>query len=201
MSGRPREFEREQALDRAMQLFWERGYDATSMSDLTQELGIGRQSVYGAFGDKRSLFLECMDRYVENTLKVAVFDPLAAEGSPLANVRRVLDDWERYAKSKEFRGCLLGKSLTELGQREPELDRVLRSRLDRMASSFERTLKLAKQRGELSAAADPCVLARALTTFAQGAGMVCQVWREPELIEQTMQGARALLAAFTKVTR
>ncbi|MFZ5893713.1 MAG: TetR/AcrR family transcriptional regulator [Myxococcota bacterium] len=197
MSGRPREFDREQALDRAMELFWERGYDATSMSDLTEALGVGRQSLYGAFGDKRQLFLECMDRYVEVVLKTAIFDPLGAEGSPLENVHRVLDGWEQYAKSSDFRGCLLGKSLGELGQREPELDRVLRTKLDRMSQSFERALKLAKKQGELLPSADPRVLARTLTAFAQGAGMVCQVWREPELIQQTLQGARALLVAFS----
>ncbi|MGC4094018.1 MAG: TetR/AcrR family transcriptional regulator [Polyangiaceae bacterium] len=197
MAGRPREFDRERALEQAMLLFWERGYDATSMSDLTEALGIGRQSLYGTFGDKRALFLACLERYVEGVLKVGVFDPLAADGSPLANVRRVLDGWEAYALSQDFRGCLLGKSLSELGQREPELDRIMRSKLDRMHESLERALKAAKKRGELSASADPRVLARALTAFSQGAGMVCQVWREPELVQQTLQGARALLAAFS----
>jgi TetR/AcrR family transcriptional repressor of nem operon len=201
MSGRPREFDREDALERAMILFWERGYEGTSMSDLTEALGIGRQSLYGAFGDKRALFLACMDRYVEQVLELGVFDPLASAGSPLENVHKVLDGWEQYAQSAQFRGCLLGKSLTELGRREPELDRVLRAKLDRMEAAFERALRLSKKEGELSAAADVRVLARALTTFAQGAGMVCQVWREPELIRQTMDGARSLLAAFSTVQR
>jgi len=197
MSGRPREFDRDEALERAMQLFWVRGYEGTSMSDLTQALGIGRQSLYGTFGDKRRLFLACMDRYVDGVVKFAIFDPLALEGSPLQNVGRVLDAWEGYAKSSEFRGCLLGKSLGELGQREPALDLVLRSKLDRVEQAFERALRLAKKQGELLPSADPRMLARALTTFAQGAGMVCQVWREPEVIHQTLQGARALLAAFS----
>jgi TetR/AcrR family transcriptional repressor of nem operon len=197
MSGRPREFDRDEALERAMQLFWVRGYEGTSMSDLTEALGIGRQSLYGAFGDKRRLFVECIDRYVNGVLKFAIFDPLAQVGSPLQNVERVLDGWESYAQSAEFRGCLLGKSLGELGQREPALDLLLRSKLDRMEQAFEAALVLAKKQGELLASADPRMLARALTTFGQGAGMVCQVWREPDVIRQTLQGARALLAAFS----
>src|SRR5579872_5138058 len=61
--GRPREFDREVALDTAMRLFWERGYEATSISDLTRAMGITPPALYSAFGDKKRLFLESVERY------------------------------------------------------------------------------------------------------------------------------------------
>jgi AcrR family transcriptional regulator len=199
--GRPPEFDREAALDRAMRLFWQRGYEGTSMSDLTHALGIGRQSLYGAFGDKRQLFVACLERYSEEVLQKSLFALLEAEGSGLDAIEQVLDAWQAYAESGDFWGCLLGKSLAELGRRDSELDRLMRAKLDRLQKGFERALVRAKQSGELVASADPRALARSLTAFAQGAAVVCQVWREPRAVRETMLGARALVAAHRTTTR
>jgi TetR/AcrR family transcriptional repressor of nem operon len=194
--GRPPKFDREASLDRAMRLFWEKGYEGTSMSDLTQALGIGRQSLYGGFGDKRELFVLCLERYTEQVLEKSLFAELDDEGSPLAAIERVLDAWEAYANSDAFLGCLLGKSLAELGRRDSELDRLLRAKLDRIQKGFERALTRAKLAGELTASADARALARSVTAFAQGAAVVCQVWRDPRAVRETMLGARALIAAY-----
>lgn len=194
-AGRPPEFDREDALDRAMRLFWRRGYEGTSMSDLTQELGIGRQSLYGAFGDKQKLFVMCLERYADQVLEKSLFGTLDAEGSALAAIERVLAAWEAYAESSEFLGCMLGKSLAELGRRDSELDRLMRGKLDRVQKGLERALARAKAQGELDAHADARAMSRSITAFAQGAAVVCQVWREPRAVRETMLGARALLAA------
>lgn len=176
-----------------MQVFWEKGFEGTSMSDLTGVLGIGRQSLYGAFGDKRALFVECLERYVSTVLEQALFQVLDAEGSPLANVRRVFDAWGAYAESPEFRGCMLGNSLAELGSHDSELDGILRWKLDRLRGGFERALTRAKELGELRESADVGALARSLTAFAQGAALVCRIWRDPEAIRATLLGARTLI--------
>src|ERR1700674_4986058 len=63
--GRPRAFDVDQALDRALHLFWRKGYEGTSLSDLTRAMGINRPSLYAAFGDKETLFRKALDRYVE----------------------------------------------------------------------------------------------------------------------------------------
>lgn len=193
--GRPPEFDREAALERAMRLFWQKGYEGTSMSDLTLALGMGRQSLYGAFGDKQRLFVACLERYSEQVLEKSLFSALDGDGSPLAAVERVLDAWQAYVESDEFLGCLLGKSLAELGRRDSELDRLMRSKLDRIQKGFERALTRAKASGELDAKADPRALARSIAAFAQGAAVVCQVWREPRAVRDTLLGARTLLAA------
>jgi AcrR family transcriptional regulator len=77
--ARPIEFDKDKALDRALLLFWEKGYQATSLQDLLQELGISRSSLYAAFGDKRNLFIECLDLFAERTQLVLL---KAGQGRP-----------------------------------------------------------------------------------------------------------------------
>jgi TetR/AcrR family transcriptional repressor of nem operon len=198
MVGRPLEFDRERALHRAMELFWRQGYEGTSMSDLTQTMGIGRQSLYGAFGDKRKLFVACLERYTEEIFDKALLSILDGDDPPLASIGRVLDAWETYVASDTFMGCLLGKALAELGNQDRELDALLRKKLDRIRKSLERALTRAKEQGELVADTDVRTLARSITAFAQGAAVVCQVWRDPAAVRETLGGARLLLRAHRR---
>jgi TetR/AcrR family transcriptional repressor of nem operon len=195
MAGRPPEFDRDEALEKAMQLFWRQGYDGTSMSDLTSTLGVGRQSLYGAFGDKRALFVACLERYTQEIFEKSLLSLLEGDGPPLAGIHRVLDAWETYVGSDQFKGCLLGKALAELGMHDPKLDALLRTKLDRIRGSLERALTRAKDAGELDAATDASALARSISAFAQGAAVVCQVWRDPAAVRETLAGARDLLQA------
>src|SRR6266446_8126011 len=105
--GRPRSFDREQALERAMQVFWKQGYEATSIHDLTRAMGINPPSLYAAFGDKERLFMEAVERYQEQRRQsvTKVFDeaPTAKEA-----VHRLLREAaSRLACSGHPRGCML----------------------------------------------------------------------------------------------
>jgi TetR/AcrR family transcriptional repressor of nem operon len=201
MAGRPPEFDRSQALERALELFWRRGYEATSMSDLTDALGIGRQSLYGAFGDKRKLFLQAVDLYVDGVLKTGIFDLLDRPGSPLGNLNAVLDSWQAYAVSAEFKGCLVGNTITEMAITDEELGGVMRRKLDRMNAAFTRVLRRAKDEGELLADADVAALSHALTAFSQGVAVVSKVWREPRTIRALVDSIRALVGLYTQRRR
>lgn len=181
-----------------MRLFWKSGYDGTSMSDLSEALGLGRQSLYGAFGDKRALFLKCIDRYFDQVLTVAIVNVLEGPGSPLGNVHKVIDAWEAYAASAEFQGCLVGNSLAELGMRDADLDAVMRGKLNRLKDAFARAFERARDAGELAPRADTQALARALTAFAQGAALVSKVWRSADAVHETLEGMRALVDAHAK---
>jgi AcrR family transcriptional regulator len=182
-----------------MLLFWQKGYEATSLTDLTRALGIGRQSLYLAFGDKSGLFLECLDHYTD-LLERDLAAALDQGGSALQNLRQVLRAAENHAQGNQFHGCLLGNALAELGARDVKLDRILRRKLDRVRAVYERALAAAKRAGELKADTDVSALARALTAFTQGAALLCRVWREPEAIKDTLAGAHALLNAYAVPT-
>ena len=91
-AGRPRSFDRDAALETAMQLFWSKGFENTSKRDLMEATGVASQSLYNAFGDKHELFMESIRHYAETRMALLA-DVLNAPGSPLENVRNVVRLW------------------------------------------------------------------------------------------------------------
>src|SRR5690606_20762283 len=92
--GRPRTFDEDEALDRAMRVFWARGYERTSLPELLDAMGIARQSLYHAFGDKRALFLRCLDRYAAEAARPTL-ERLRAPGRAIDALLDVVRDWGR----------------------------------------------------------------------------------------------------------
>src|SRR5579883_2476691 len=90
--GRPRGFERREALDAALKVFWERGFEETSIADLERCLGVGRQSLYNAIGDKRCVFVAALQRYAEQYLQPQI-EALLGASSPTEGLRLWLDGW------------------------------------------------------------------------------------------------------------
>ncbi len=192
MTGRPREFDRDDALEKAMQLFWSKGYEATGMASLCKEMGLGRQSVYNCFGDKESLFAEALDHYGRTQLQPMV-ECLGASGSGLANVRAVLDAWSEAAEMRS-KGCLMANSIAEIGMREPRLAEELGCMLGRMENAFYKALQRAADAGELPPGRDPRTLARLFTTIGQGLATVSKIDPSGAFARDAIDSARALLA-------
>jgi len=176
-----------------MFLFWQKGYEATGVADLEHATGLGRQSLYGAFGDKRTLFLSIVERYFERILKPYIVDVLDAPGSGRANVERIFAQWQATAEAPEFHGCLVGNSVPEFGAKDQQLSDVLRRKLVLMESAFDRALRRAKQDGEVNPNLDTRATARSLLTIAQGLAVVARVNREPSFVRGVIETARRLL--------
>jgi TetR/AcrR family transcriptional repressor of nem operon len=124
--ARPKAFDPQAALDRAMTLMWERGYEATSIADLTSAMGIGRRSLYDTYGDKRSLLLKCLDHYVE-TVESPLRDHASQAGSPAAGLRELLQSTVDTSDGKPA-GCLIANCATEVAWHDPDVrDKVCRS--------------------------------------------------------------------------
>ncbi len=174
-----------------MHLFWEQGYEATGIAQLSEHLGIGRQSLYSTFGDKRALFEEALERY-RNELLAQIVATLDAPGSGLANVHAVLDMWESHACGRNYIGCLLANSMAEFGNSDPDLGRLLRASLTRLTKGFERALTRARDAGELTNDADPHALARLLVTIGQGLAVAGKV-SGPGYAREAIAAARRLL--------
>jgi TetR/AcrR family transcriptional repressor of nem operon len=161
--GRPREFDREEVLDRAVQVFWTRGFERTSVDDLTESMGIQRGSLYAAFGDKHRLFLEALDRYEErfyrNTLRFLEERP-APDG-----IRRVFEQVvSDCACGSGTRGCFITNTAVALAEDDPETASRVRANLSRLEDAFESALA----RGKTLGGRDPRALARFLTSSLQG---------------------------------
>jgi TetR/AcrR family transcriptional repressor of nem operon len=165
--GRPKEFDREAALKKAMELFWTRGYEATGLRDLLDHMGIGRQSLYDTFGDKHSLFIAAVKHYDQCTTE-RIIDQLLAAGSPLQNVRKTLAAIADAVTDGKCRGCLLTNTLVEVAPHDPEVAAATKSVLNRIETGFRHALQQAVKEGELPKDANVRALARYFTSTIQG---------------------------------
>jgi TetR/AcrR family transcriptional repressor of nem operon len=160
--GRPRAFDREKALDRAMEVFWARGYERTSVQDLTESMGIQRGSLYAAFGDKRNLFLESLERYEERfylEMQELLDAPSAGEGIRRVFLKVVSD----CACGGGGRGCLVTNTAAALAEDDAEIAARVRANLRRIEDAFEAALRRDSEGGR-----DPRAVARFLTNSLQG---------------------------------
>ncbi|MGW7418965.1 TetR/AcrR family transcriptional regulator [Streptomyces sp. NPDC054813] len=125
-TGRPRSFDRDEALEGAIAVFWEHGYEATSIALLTKTVGIGAASLYAAFGDKRALFLEALDRYL-GTYGAFTARALAEETNARAAVERLLREAAAaYTRPDRPRGCLLINAATNCSPQSADMADHLR---------------------------------------------------------------------------
>ena len=165
--GRPRSFDIDSALDRALQVFWKKGYEGASLSDLTRAMRINRPSLYAAFGDKQSLFRRALDRYMAQETQYwqdAIAAPTSAEF-----VRRLL--WgaaDAMSRAGTPGGCLLVQGALTCGADAEPVRRTLATRRQAGELAIRDRLKRAKNEGDLPAEGDPATLARYLTTVMQG---------------------------------
>jgi TetR/AcrR family transcriptional repressor of nem operon len=190
---RPKEFNPDDAIEKAMQVFWHKGYEATSMEDLLEAMNLNRGSLYGTFGDKRQLFLKVIDRYCHGFVgeKFALLDQ---PGSALPTLRRFIDGMiEGALADPQRRGCLIANTVMELSPHEEEIAGRLRQALKTAEDTFFRVLVRAKQQGELSDHKDPRTLARFLTTMMQGAIVMIKAGTPADVVKQTAETALSIL--------
>lgn len=149
-----------------MRAFWAHGYERTGLPELQAAMGIGRQSLYNAFGDKRALFLEALDHYGTTQFRW-LHERLAAPGSGLANVRAVLATWVDAVTARDFRGCLVCNATVEFG-RDREVTAITERHNAAIEASFLAALRRAQAAGELRPSTDVAALAQFLATLGQG---------------------------------
>jgi AcrR family transcriptional regulator len=159
--GRPRAFEPETALTQAMDVFWQDGFAATSLDDLSAATGLNRPSLYGAFGDKRALYLQAYRQYRKRVN--ADFAPMFEARAPLrAKLKRILiAALELYLSGEEGpRGCFTVLTTSSDAVADPEVRALVAEAIDSTDRAFGRLFADARAAGELPAGADPPALAR-----------------------------------------
>ena len=161
---RPVEFDRDQALRDAMLLFWRQGYHKTSVRDLTGVTRLQPGSLYGAFGNKRTLFLSTLD-YYSDELQGFVDTVLRSDGPPLQRIHQFFDHLLNEAsRDSQAKGCLLVNTLLETPIEEREINQRAARALAYVEHAFAEVLEEAVQQGELRPGSDPAALARLLIT-------------------------------------
>ncbi|MER5625767.1 TetR/AcrR family transcriptional regulator [Streptosporangium sp. NPDC002544] len=191
--ARTKEFDPDAVLQRAMELFWEKGYEATSMTDLVEHLGIGRASLYATFGGKRELYLKAYDRYLENG--VDFVDLLSQPGPVLPAVRALVERYAEEAAQDELRrGCLVVNTAVELAPHDQTLARRVEASWDFVEATLTSALARARAQGELAAEKNPRALARFLLTLMQGMRVIGKGSRDPARLRDTAEQALSVLA-------
>jgi AcrR family transcriptional regulator len=145
--GRPRSFEPESALDRAIPVFWTKGFDATSLDDLGAAMGIGRPSIYNTFGDKETLFVRCLERYRETV----AMQPLRAAAAADTIEQAISDFLFGVARYLTADGCPGGCLIGSVGAivDAPQIRESVRESIEATARELRRLLAEAVQAGEL----------------------------------------------------
>lgn len=166
--GRPREFDTDEALDKAMMVFWQQGFEGASLTDLTDAMGISRPSLYAAFGNKEELFRRALERYVET-------GPAAEHRAALAapTARGVVERLLRYAAENLSDPCHPAGCLSVQGALScSEAAQSIKDELSALRCNGEAALRerfeRAKVEGDLPAASNPAALARYVAALLQG---------------------------------
>ena len=191
--ARPKEFERDVVLDRAMHVFWSRGYEATSIQHLVDRMGIQRGSLYDTFGGKRALFLAAIDRYdhVVTARLLAALDETASGTDAIRKFFRL--KVELGAEPRRPRGCLVTNSAAELASRDRGTATRVGAVLAKIEAAFHRAVVRAQKAGEIDRTRDPRALARFLTSSAQGLSVMAKTFPEPALLDDVVTVVLAAL--------
>mgnify|MGYP002789493081 CR=1 FL=1 len=190
--ARPKEFERDAVLQKAMEVFWSRGYEATSIGDLVEHLGIGRQSLYDTFGDKHDLYLAALDRY-RDEVHGNVLELLRA---PLP-IRRVLRSFfeASIAASIEHpdRSCMMVSAAAERCPTDRDVKRRFCMTSADLEAAFAERLEKARQDGEIGARQDPQALAKFFVNTLYGLQLSAKGRGDRRTLEQVADVALSTL--------
>ena len=161
-------FDEEQVLDAAMRVFWEKGYDATSIADIVAVTGASRYGLYDLFGDKRALFLRVLDRYLDIVICGYLGD-LLMEDASAETIRAYFEHLISIAEQPEIRfGCLMCSTAIELAAEDDIIRKKVHDYFDWLTSLFERALQNSVARKDMPASTKVKELALYLTGLVQG---------------------------------
>jgi TetR/AcrR family transcriptional regulator, transcriptional repressor for nem operon len=170
--GRPRSFDVDAAVERAMGVFWSRGYHATALPDLLRATKLSRGSLYAAFGDKHSLFLRALDRYIADAL-ARMDSELDARREPVDSLRGFLAGYvDRTSSANGRRGCLVVATAMELAGQDAEVNRRIARFFKAMETGVAEAFSRAKTAGKLADGVEPSSAARILVCFVEGLRVV-----------------------------
>lgn len=166
--GRPREFELEEAVRKAMNVFWDRGYHDASLPDLLDGMELSRGSFYKAFVDKRGIFLRALDAYIDDAVR-QVGDVLSGEASPKAGIRNAFSRFAELSSGKDgLRGCFVVLTAAEMLPRDKEVSVRISRLFRRLQDLFAAAVIRAQASGEIDRLLDERTVARFLVSQIQG---------------------------------
>ena len=191
--ARTKEFDPDAVLQKALELFWERGYEATSMADLVEHLGIARASIYTTFGGKHDLYLKALDRYLQ-TRDPDLVEMLSQPGPVLPAIRALV---ELYAQDSAYGdrrwGCMVVNAAVEVVPSDPQAARRVAASWDTLETVLTSALTRARAQGEIPQQKDPRALARFLLVLLQGIRVLGRAQADPGRVRDAAAQALSIL--------
>jgi TetR/AcrR family transcriptional repressor of nem operon len=166
--ARALEFDYEKAIEKATQIFWKKGYSATSLRDLLKGMGIGEGSFYNTLKSKKHLYLECLKHYnatVVHRRATALFSPASAREGVRGFFKTLLDDLD---DPRTPRVCLIARSVSSEVFAEGDLKKIIQAEMAAFGGALSKRLKSAKDEGEFPPEFEPEVVAQIIGTYVQG---------------------------------
>jgi TetR/AcrR family transcriptional regulator, transcriptional repressor for nem operon len=186
-----KKFDRDKVLDRAMRLFWQRGYEGTSIDDLVTATGINRGSLYATFGSKCGLFLATLERY--SILFGKPLLPSTDDSDPRRAIEQMFDAIISRTSDPQWpRGCLMTNTALECPGAGDEIARKVAEGIGRQESAIYRVLQRAQAEGKLDPQADARALARFFLGVAQGLNVVNKATADPTILRDMVTSAMSV---------
>ncbi len=199
--ARPREFDETAVLDAAVQCFWTRGYEATSVRDLAEGMGITGASLYNAFGDKRTLYRRALNHYLDQTVRERIAR-LESSMPPRDAIAAFLDEViERSLSDRQRRGCMLVNSALELAPHDADFRRVVADELAHIEAFFRRCVQAAQQAGAITATQNAEDLARLLLSVLLGIRVLARTRPQRALLEGVARPVLSMLGPPASAVR
>ena len=177
--GRPRLFDLDSAVASALNVFWERGYGATTPAELLDAIGVGKGSFYNAFESKHALFEQALRLYGDERV-AGLARSFAESGSVRQRIKRHFERLAAPENEKALRrGCFAANTAAELGRHDPAATKIIRGTFERMERVLEATLVEGQKKGELDDGVDPTAVASLLLATLVGITVLAKVDRSP----------------------
>jgi len=165
--GRPKDFDEGTVLDKAIDLFWRKGYEATNLEELLRVMGMGKGSMYHNFGNKRELFKLVLNRFNEKFIASLELD-LSKSKDPIAFIKDFFRSIPRQGIDEHRKGCFLGNTVAELACIDPGLEKVAVDHLGRIEQTFYKHIREGQQSGKVKSKTDARLLALHLINLWNG---------------------------------
>lgn len=185
--GRPIEFDPDKALEQAIEVFWDKGYAATSMSDLLAAMNLSKSSLYQTFGSKQQLFTRCLDHYGKGSAM-----ELRTQLGDASSAKDFLHTFfysriHTPPKGEKFKGCLVVNTVCELGESEHTIGMVLNSEITRTRKLLQKAVEQAQAEGDIDADKEPEYLAGFLMTGLCGINVMAIMKEDQSVLEAAVE--------------
>ncbi len=165
--ARPREFNEREALDKAMNVFWAKGYQGATPQDLLKAMGLSKSSFYATFASKHDLFLRCIKHY--NEMGLRFFAGLLSQDNARSAIEHMYEQMIDIAMSANGRrGCMLVNCATELSPHDPQVEALVKDGLSKLEQTLYKTILRGQKRGHIAAKHNPHTLAKYLLSSNSG---------------------------------